>query len=76
MKFRITRLPPALILRNLPAMNLMKERSCGELALFAAAVFGIWLSIWGVIFVSAAIEATAVSITLVVLIIFALRGSD
>ncbi len=57
-------------------MNLMKERSCGELALFAAAVFGIWLSIWAVIFVSAALEAVAVGITLIAVIIFALRGND
>jgi hypothetical protein len=57
-------------------MNLIKERSCAEIVLFIAAVFGIWLSIWAVIFVSAALEVVAVGITLVALIIFALRGND
>lgn len=56
-------------------MNLMKERSRGEIILFAVAVFGVWLSIWGVILVSAPLDGLAVLITLVALIIFALRDS-
>jgi hypothetical protein len=62
--------------RKFAGMNLIKERSCAEIVLFIAAVFGIWLSIWAVIFVSAALEVVAVGITLVALIIFALRGND
>jgi hypothetical protein len=57
-------------------MNLTKERSRAEIILFAAAVFGIWLFIWAVILVSAALEVTAVLITLLALIIFALRGGE
>jgi hypothetical protein len=57
-------------------MNLTKERSRAELILFAAAVFGIWLSIWAVILVSAALEVVAVLITLIALIIFALRNAE
>jgi hypothetical protein len=57
-------------------MNLTKERSRAEIILFASAIFGIWLSIWAVILVSAALEAVAVLITLMALIIFALRGAE
>jgi hypothetical protein len=56
-------------------MNLIKERSRAEIILFASAIFGIWLSIWGVILVSGPLETVAVLITLTVLIIFALRDS-
>jgi hypothetical protein len=56
-------------------MNLIKERSRGEIILFASAIFGIWLSIGAVILVSAALEVVAVLITLIALIIFALRDS-
>ncbi|MGA2750742.1 MAG: hypothetical protein ABSG59_18375 [Verrucomicrobiota bacterium] len=52
------------------------ERSRGEIILFAAAVFGVWLSIWAVIFVSKWLEAISVLITLSALICFALRDSD
>lgn len=57
-------------------MNLMKERSRGEIILFASAIFGIWLSIWAVLLTSAALEVISVLITLVALIIFALRNSE
>ena len=57
-------------------MNLIKERSRAEIILFASAIFGIWLSIWGVILVSAALEVVAVAITLIALIVFAFRGAD
>jgi hypothetical protein len=57
-------------------MNNSMERSRGEIILFAVAIFGIWLSIWAVIFVSKWLEAIAVLITLVALICFALRDSD
>jgi hypothetical protein len=57
-------------------MNLMKERSRAEIILFASAIFGIWLSIWAVILVSATLEVVAVLITLIALIIFALRDSS
>lgn len=57
-------------------MNLMKERSRGEIILFAAAVFGVWLSIWAVILTSAALEVVAVLTTLIALIIFAFRNSE
>ena len=69
-------------LRGLPdhhsfhPMNLMKERSRAEIILFASAIFGIWLSIWAVILVSAPLEVVAVLITLIALIIFALRDSN
>jgi hypothetical protein len=56
-------------------MNLIKERSRGEIILFASAIFGIWLSIGAVILVSATLEVVSVLITLVALIIFALRDS-
>jgi hypothetical protein len=57
-------------------MNNSKERSRGEIILFAVAVFGVWLSIWAIIFVSKWLEATAVAITLCALLGFALRDSD
>jgi hypothetical protein len=56
-------------------MNLMKDRSRAEIILFASAIFGIWLSIGAVVLVSAALEVVAVLITLIALIIFALRDS-
>ncbi|HUD84313.1 MAG TPA: hypothetical protein VMQ67_12450 [Candidatus Saccharimonadales bacterium] len=52
------------------------ERSRGEIILFAVAIFGIWLSIWAVIFVSKWLEVTSVLITLAALICFALRDTD
>jgi hypothetical protein len=52
------------------------ERSRGEIILFAAAIFGIWLSIWAVILVSKWLEVVSVGITLVALICFALRDTD
>jgi hypothetical protein len=52
------------------------ERSRGEIILFAVAIFGIWLSIWGVILVSAWLEAASVAIILCALVGFALRDSD
>jgi hypothetical protein len=57
-------------------MNLMKERSQGEMILFAVAIFGIWLSIWAVIFVSKWLEVVSVLTTLIPLLIFAFRASD
>jgi hypothetical protein len=57
-------------------MNLMRDRSPTEIALFAAAAFGIWLSIWGIILTSVALDAVAVVITLAALIGFALRDAD
>jgi hypothetical protein len=57
-------------------MNNFQERSRGEIILFAVAVFGVWLSIWAVIFVSKWLEATAVALTLCALLGFALRDSD
>jgi hypothetical protein len=52
------------------------ERSRGEIILFATAIFGVWLSIWGVILVNKWLELTAFFITLCALIGFALRDSD
>jgi hypothetical protein len=52
------------------------ERSRGEVILFAVAVFGVWLSIWAVIFVSKWLELTSFFITLCALIGFAMRDSD
>jgi len=52
------------------------ERSRGEIILFAVGIFGIWLSIWAVIFVSKWLEAISVLITLVALLCFALRDTD
>jgi hypothetical protein len=57
-------------------MNNFMERSRGEIILFVVAIFGVWLSIWAVIFVSAWLEATAVALTLGALLGFALRDSD
>jgi len=57
-------------------MNHSMERSRGEIILFAAAAFGVWLSIWGVIFVSKWLVAAALAITLAALIGFALRDPD
>lgn len=57
-------------------MNKSMERSRGEIILFATAVFGVWLSIWAVIFVSKWLELTSFFITLCALIGFALRDSD
>jgi hypothetical protein len=57
-------------------MNKSMERSRGEIILFAAAIFGVWLSIWAVIFVSKWLEAASFFITLCALIGFALRDSD
>jgi len=52
------------------------ERTRGEIILFAAAIFGIWLSIWAVIFVSKWLEASALVITLGALSGFALRDES
>jgi nitrate reductase NapE component len=57
-------------------MNLTKDRSRGEIILFASVIFGIWLSIWAVVLVSGTLGVAAVLITLIALIIFALRDSD
>jgi hypothetical protein len=57
-------------------MNLTKERSRAEIILFASAIFGIWLSIWAVILVSAVLGVAAGLITLAALILFALRDSE
>jgi hypothetical protein len=57
-------------------MNLMRDRSRTEIALFAAAAFGIWLSFWGIVLTSVALDAVAVVITLAALIGFALRDAD
>ncbi|MGD0411964.1 MAG: hypothetical protein ABSC18_09685 [Verrucomicrobiota bacterium] len=52
------------------------ERTRGEIILFAAAIFGIWLSIWAVILVSKWLEAAALVITLGALSGFALRDES
>jgi hypothetical protein len=57
-------------------MNLMKDRSRCEVITFAAAIFGIWLSIWAVILTSATLEVISVSITLIALLTFAFRALD
>jgi hypothetical protein len=57
-------------------MNNSKERSRGEIILFAVAIFGIWLSIWAIILVSKWLEATSFALTLAALLGFALRDSD
>ena len=49
------------------------ERSRGEIILFAAAAFGVWLSIWAVILVSKGLGAAALVITLGALSGLALR---
>jgi hypothetical protein len=56
-------------------MNNM-ERSRGEIILFAVAIFGIWLSIWGVILTSKWLFTTAAITILVCLLGFALRDCD
>ena len=61
---------------NFGQMNLTKERSLVEIILFAAVVFGVWLFIWAVILVSTALEVVAALITLIALILFALRGGE
>jgi len=57
-------------------MNLMKDRSRGEIALFAAGAFGVYLTIWAVILVSASLEVIGVLFTLIAAIVFALRAAD
>jgi hypothetical protein len=57
-------------------MNLMKERSRGEIIMFATAIFGIWLSIWAVILTSVALDVVAVLFVLLPLLIFAFRALD
>ena len=57
-------------------MNLTKERSRGEIILFASVIFGIWLGVWAVILVSAMLGAVSGLFTLVPLIIFALRDRE
>jgi hypothetical protein len=57
-------------------MNNFMERSRAEIILFAIAIFGVWLSIWAVILVSAWLEALAVFLTLGALLGFALRDPD
>jgi len=57
-------------------MNYSMERSRGEIILFAVAIFGVLLSIWGVILVKTWLEATALIITLGAVVGFALRDSD
>jgi hypothetical protein len=52
------------------------ERTRGEIILFAAAIFGIWVSIWAVILVSKWLEAGALAITLAALCGFALRDES
>jgi hypothetical protein len=52
------------------------ERTRGELILFAAAAFGIWVSIWAVIFVSKWLEAASLAVTLGALCGLALRDED
>jgi hypothetical protein len=49
------------------------ERTRGEIILFGAATFGIWLSIWAVVLVSQWLEAASLAITLGALCGFALR---
>jgi hypothetical protein len=53
-------------------MNLIKERSCAEIILFAAAVFGIWLFVWSIILTNVWLGVVAGLTTLVSLVIFAL----
>jgi hypothetical protein len=57
-------------------MNDSMERSRAEIILFAVAIFGVLLSIWGVILVSAWLEATSLAITLGAVLGFACRDSD
>jgi hypothetical protein len=57
-------------------MNNSRERSRGEIIMFAVAAFGVWLSIWAVILVSAWLEAISFTLVLACLLGFALRDSD
>jgi len=57
-------------------MNYSMERSRGEIILFAVAVFGVLLSVWGVILVNTWLEATSFVIVLGALLGFACRDSD
>ena len=57
-------------------MNLMKDRSRAEITLFTVAVFGVWLSIWAVILVSAWLEVIAVLTTLIPVLVFVFRALD
>ena len=57
-------------------MNNSMERSRGEIILFAVAVFGVLLSVWGVILVNTWLEATSFVIVLGALLGFACRDSD
>ena len=57
-------------------MNECMERSRGEIILFAIAMFGVWLSIWAVTFVSTWLGAISVLTTLSALLCFALRDTD
>ncbi|HXR08848.1 MAG TPA: hypothetical protein VN765_16035 [Candidatus Acidoferrum sp.] len=52
------------------------ERTRGELVLFAAAAFGIWLSIWAVTLLSKWLGAASLLITLGAMGGFALRDED
>jgi hypothetical protein len=52
------------------------ERSRGEIILFAVAIFGIWLSIWGVILGSKWLFAISFVMILSCLMGFALRDTD
>jgi len=67
---------PALSAYACGRMNKSMERSRGEIILFATAVFGVWLSIWAVIFVSKWLELTSFFIVLCALLGFAMRDSD
>ncbi len=52
------------------------ERTRGEIILFAAAAFGIWLSIWAVTLLSKWLGAASLLITLGALCGFALRDEN
>jgi len=52
------------------------ERTRGEIILFAAAILGVWLSLWAVILVSKWLGAAALAITLGALCGFALRDES
>lgn len=56
-------------------MNLIKDRSCGELVLFAMGALGVYLSIWAVILVSATLECLSFILLLLSVVIFALRDN-
>jgi hypothetical protein len=61
---------------NFARMNLTKERSRGEIILFATVIFGVWLSIWAVILTSATLGAAALFFMLVPLLLFALSNNE